>query len=57
MSSFVYGAVTRKREEGTTQSTDNPGLGNFVDVLIALVPAEALVGQLDWGLPFRGGAR
>jgi len=45
VSSFVYGALTRKREEATpntSTTTSSPGLGSYVDTLAALVPAEVL---------------
>lgn len=45
MSSLVYGALTRKREEATpntSTTTAAPGLGSYVDTLAALVPAEVL---------------
>lgn len=45
MSSLLYGALTRKREEAPpgTSSTDNPpGVSTYVDALAALVPAEVL---------------
>lgn len=45
MSSLMYGAITRKREEAPAgQSTDDkpPGLQTYVDALAALIPAEVL---------------
>ncbi len=45
MSSIVYGALTRKRQEaGPEQSVGegSPGLNTYVDTLTALVPAEVL---------------
>jgi hypothetical protein len=46
MSSFVYGAVTRKREEApkdASTTTSPPGVRTYVDTLTAIVPAEVLV--------------
>jgi hypothetical protein len=46
MSSFVYGAVSRKREQADERrSTQDqpPGLRSYVDAVAALVPAEVLV--------------
>lgn len=45
MSTLVYAALTRKREEAppqTSGSTSSPGLNTYVDALAALVPAEVL---------------
>jgi hypothetical protein len=46
LSSFAYGAITAKRQgEASDTSTANngrPGLGTYIDVLAALVPAEVL---------------
>jgi hypothetical protein len=45
MSSLVYGAVTRKRDEapqGASTKTAPPGVKTYVDALAALVPAEVL---------------
>jgi hypothetical protein len=45
MSTLAYGAVTRKREESTpgSSSTDQPpGVQGYVDIFVALVPAEVL---------------
>lgn len=46
MSSFAYGALTAKRqgEASKTSTTDDgkPGIGTYLDVLAALVPAEVL---------------
>lgn len=45
MSSFAYGALTRKREEAAADtSTDEnpPGVKTYVDALAALVPAEVI---------------
>jgi hypothetical protein len=48
MSTFAYGALTRKREEsapGTSTTGDaqgKPGIGTYADTLAALVPAEVL---------------
>jgi hypothetical protein len=45
MSTLVYGALTRKREEApanTSTSDKPPGLQSYVDALAALVPAEVL---------------
>jgi hypothetical protein len=46
LSSIVYGAVTRKRlegtEEGKSRTESPPGLRSYVDAMAALVPAEVL---------------
>ena len=45
MSTIVYGALERKREEAlpnTSSSQQPPGLTAYVDALSALVPAEVL---------------
>lgn len=45
MSSFVYGALTAKREQAPANKSKKekpPGLGSYLDVLAALVPAEVL---------------
>lgn len=45
MSSFLYGALTRKREEANADKSDSeeaPGVGTYADALAALVPAEVL---------------
>jgi hypothetical protein len=45
MSTIVYGALERKREEAlpnTSSSEEPPGLTAYVDALSALVPAEVL---------------
>jgi hypothetical protein len=45
MSSFVYGAVTRKRvqaESGASTGAQAPGVKTYLDTLAALVPAEVL---------------
>lgn len=46
MSSFAYGALTAKRqgEQSKTSTTNDgkPGIGTYIDVLAALVPAEVL---------------
>jgi hypothetical protein len=45
MSTFAYGALTRKRlqaKPGTSESDAPPGVGNYLDALAALVPAEVL---------------
>src|SRR5260221_13525412 len=46
MSTWAYGALTRKREEaepGTSTTTAAPGLRVWADSLAALVPAEVLM--------------
>lgn len=45
MSTFVYGALTAKREAAPARESKEkkpPGLGSYIDVLAALVPAEVL---------------
>src|SRR5437762_8580560 len=45
VSTLLYGAVTRKREEAESGKSTNekpPGLSTYVDALAALVPAEVL---------------
>jgi hypothetical protein len=45
MSSLLYGALTRKREEATSDTSkedEAPGVGTYADALAALVPAEVL---------------
>lgn len=44
MSALAYGALTetRKKAQKGTSTTTQPGLGTFIDVLAALVPAEVL---------------
>ncbi|HEX5989093.1 MAG TPA: hypothetical protein VFY75_02610 [Solirubrobacterales bacterium] len=45
MSTFVYGALTAKRERAPTKKSKKekpPGFGSYTDVLAALVPAEVL---------------
>jgi hypothetical protein len=47
MSSYAYGALTRRREQATplhslTDGTDPPGVGSYVDAMAAIVPAEVL---------------
>jgi hypothetical protein len=45
MSTLLYGALTRKREdalEGTSTKDQPPGVNTYVDALAALVPAEVL---------------
>lgn len=45
MSSIVYGALTRKRQEAAPEQSvakESPGLNTYVDTLTALVPAEVL---------------
>lgn len=45
MSTLMYGALTRKREEATpdtSTTSDAPGVRTYADALSALVPAEVL---------------
>jgi hypothetical protein len=45
LSTLVYGALTRKREEATAHKSTTaspPGVKTYVDALTALVPAEVL---------------
>ena len=45
MSTLAYAAVTARREaspSGRTTSTDPPGIGTYLDVLVALIPAEVI---------------
>jgi hypothetical protein len=46
LSSYAYGAITAKRQgeeaNTSTQSSGKPGVGTYIDVLAALVPAEVL---------------
>jgi hypothetical protein len=45
MSSFLYGRIENKREaaaQGTSTSSEAPGLKTYIDAFVALVPAEVL---------------
>ena len=45
MSTFAYAQLTTNREQaqpGTSTTTSPPGLGTYIDVVAALVPAEVL---------------
>ena len=45
MSTLAYAATTEQREDaapGTSTSKEKPGLGTWIDVVAALVPAEVL---------------
>jgi hypothetical protein len=56
MSTVVYAATTERREDspvGTSTNQERPGLGTWVDVLVALVPAEVLAAHalvLNWAM-------
>lgn len=62
MSTVVYAATTERREQSPKgKSTDEarPGLGTWVDVLVALVPAEVLALHalvLNWAMKTETGA-
>jgi hypothetical protein len=54
MSTSMYAAVTRKREEaseGTSETNSPPAVGRYVDSLAALVPAEVLAFYVGVAIP------
>src|SRR3954451_12921581 len=62
MSTVVYAATTERRERSPSGKSTNearPGLGTWVDVLVALVPAEVLALHalvLNWAMKTETGA-